>query len=131
VKTIATNQFGHRAVRAQLEARLAELHAKLVGELAPEPDDTLAAAAGEVRDAADDAVVVERTEVRTALMQRDAREVGELRSALDRLDEGRYGVCAECGQDIEAGRLRVLPAAVRCSGCQAAHEHRAALAPGR
>jgi RNA polymerase-binding transcription factor DksA len=89
------------------------------------------AAAGEVRDAGDEAVVVERTDVRTALMQRDAREVGELQSALGRLDDGHYGVCAECGLDIEDGRLRVLPTALRCSGCQEAHEHRSALAPGR
>jgi RNA polymerase-binding transcription factor DksA len=119
------------ALRARLKARLGELRAKLAVELVPAPDETLAAAAGEVRDAGDEAVVVERTDVRTALMQRDAREVGELQSALGRLDDGHYGVCAECGLDIEDGRLRVLPTALRCSGCQEAHEHRSALAPGR
>jgi DnaK suppressor protein len=129
--TIATNDRARAALRAQLEARLGELRAKLSGELAPEPDTTLAAAAGEVRDTGDEAVVVEQTDVRTALLQRDAREVGELRSALGRLDDGQYGVCAECGQEIEPGRLRVLPTALRCSGCQEAHEYRRALAPGR
>jgi DnaK suppressor protein len=119
------------ALRARLEARLGELRAKLAGELVPAPDETLAAAAGEVRDVGDEAVVIERTDVRTALMQRDAREVGELQSALIRIDDGQYGVCAECGLDIEAGRLRALPTALRCSGCQEAHEHRSALAPGR
>jgi RNA polymerase-binding transcription factor DksA len=119
------------ALRARLEARLGELRAKLAGELVPAPDETLAAAAGEVRDAGDEAVVIERTDVRTALMQRDAREVGELQSALIRLDDGQYGVCAECGLDIETGRLRALPTALRCSGCQEAHEHRSALSPGR
>ena len=119
------------ALRARLETRLGELRAKLAGELVPAPDETLAAAAGEVRDAGDEAVVIERTDVRTALMQRDAREVGELQSALVRLEDGHYGVCAECGVDIDAGRLRALPTALRCSGCQEAHEHRSALAPGR
>src|SRR5262245_5986182 len=116
-------------LRARLEARLGELRAKLAGDLVPH--ETLAATAGEVRDAADEAVVIERTDVRTALMQRDAREVGELQSALGRLDEGHYGVCAECGLDIEAERMRALPTALRCSGCQEAHEHRQALNPGR
>ncbi len=128
---IESNERAHRALRARLEARLGELRAKLAGELVPPPDETLAATAGEVRDAGDEAVVIERTDVRTALMQRDAREVGELQSALLRLDDGHYGVCAECGLDIESERMRALPTALRCSGCQEAHEHRVALAPGR
>jgi DnaK suppressor protein len=119
------------ALRARLQTRLAELRAKLAGELAPAPDEALAASAGEVRDTGDEAVVLERTDVRTALMQRDARELGELASALGRLDDGHYGICDECGGDIGAARLRVVPTALRCSGCQEAHEHRAALAAAR
>ena len=129
--TESNDQRTAAALRARLETRLGELRAKLAGELVPAPEDTLAAAAGEVRDAGDEAVVIERTDVRTALMQRDAREVGELQSALGRLDDGHYGVCAECGLEIDAGRLRALPTALRCSGCQEAHEYRSALAPGR
>lgn len=119
------------ALRARLEARLGELRAKLAGELVPAPDETPAATAGEVRDAGDEALVIERTDVRTALMQRDARELGELQTALVRLNEGHYGTCADCGLDIDSGRLRALPTALRCSPCQEAHEHRLALAPGR
>jgi DnaK suppressor protein len=129
--TFESNDRARAALRARLQARLGELREKLSGELIPEPDQTLAATAGEVRDAGDEAVVIERTDVRTALMQRDARELGELRSALGRLDDGQYGVCAECGLDIEPARLRVVPTALRCSGCQEAYEHRAALSPGR
>jgi RNA polymerase-binding transcription factor DksA len=131
MNTIQPQEAGYGALRARLEARLGELRAKLAGELLPGPDETVAASAGEVRDTGDEAVVVEFTDVRNALMQRDARELGELRSALGRLDDGHYGVCDECGLDIESARMRALPTAVRCSACQEAHEHRAALAPGR
>jgi DnaK suppressor protein len=42
-----------------------------------------------------------------------------LAAALARLDEGTYGTCLECGEPIGAGRLRVLPEAATCVGCQA------------
>ena len=120
------------ALRARLEARLERAARESRRQLVPEPDETAAAGAGEVRDAGDEAVVIERTDVRTALMQRDAREARRSCSRRSvRLDDGSYGVCAECGLDIEPARLRALPTALRCSGCQEAHEHRSALAPAR
>ena len=117
------------ALRARLEARLEELQAKVASTLVPEPD--AAAGAGEVRDAGDESVVIEHTDVRTALLQRDARELNDLQSALVRLDGGSYGLCAECGLDIEPARLRALPTAQRCSTCQQVFEHRAALTAAR
>jgi DnaK suppressor protein len=48
-----------------------------------------------------------------------------LAAALARLDEGTYGTCLECGEPIGAGRLRVLPEAATCVGCQARLEQRA------
>ena len=80
-----------------------------------------------MRDAGDEAVAIEQTDVRAALMERDAREVHDLQSALVRLDDGHYGVCTECGLDIESARLRALPTAPRCSACQEVFEHRVAL----
>jgi DnaK suppressor protein len=121
---------GHSDLRAHLEARLVELHAKLATELASAPDAS-AAVAGEVRDAGDESVAIEHTDVRTALMRRDAREISDVRSALVRLERGSYGVCVECSLDIEPDRLRALPTAPRCSACQEAFERRAALTAGR
>ncbi len=40
-------------------------------------------------------------------------------------EQGRYGWCLDCGQAIPALRLRANPDALRCVGCQAAHEARA------
>lgn len=50
----------------------------------------------------------------------DARRAMELRridAALERVEEGDYGYCVECGEEIEAKRLDVDPAAPRCAGC--------------
>jgi RNA polymerase-binding transcription factor DksA len=34
------------------------------------------------------------------------------------------GSCSDCGDSIPAGRLRAIPAAVRCAGCQRELESR-------
>ncbi len=50
----------------------------------------------------------------------DARRAGELRridAALARLQEGEYGWCVECGEAIDARRLKIDPAAPRCRAC--------------
>ena len=51
-----------------------------------------------------------------------------VREALVRLDAGEYGYCSECDGEISEKRLRALPFAVRCAGCEAAHEHHTARA---
>ena len=122
----ATVVHANGTLRAQLEARLGELQAKLASEFVSEPDANVGGT-GEVRDAGDESVVIERAGVRTALMERATREMNDLHSALVRLDGGSYGVCTDCSLDIEAARLRALPTARRCSTCQEVFEHRASL----
>lgn len=43
-------------------------------------------------------------------------------AALMKLREGTYGICEECGGEITAERLRVLPFAVYCRDCQEKRE---------
>jgi len=65
-------------------------------------------------------------ERRSALLDEpEARELGELRAleaARQRFSEGNYGVCLDCGGDIDYRRLRAYPAAIRCIDCQRRHE---------
>jgi DnaK suppressor protein len=35
-----------------------------------------------------------------------------------KLEEGTFGVCEDCGADIEEERLRAVPYAIRCVRCQ-------------
>jgi RNA polymerase-binding transcription factor DksA len=46
----------------------------------------------------------------------------QVEDALDRLDGGSYGTCLDCGAEILAHRLEVLPFATRCVNCEEAHE---------
>jgi DnaK suppressor protein len=45
--------------------------------------------------------------------------------ALVRLAAGRYGSCVECDDEISERRLRALPFAERCQGCEERREQRA------
>ncbi len=47
----------------------------------------------------------------------------EIDEALRRIDHGQYGVCESCAGTIENNRLRALPFARHCLGCQAGIEN--------
>ena len=46
-----------------------------------------------------------------------AAELEAIAQALARIERGQYGICADCGQPIEAARLALLPQAIRCGSC--------------
>ncbi len=46
------------------------------------------------------------------------QELTRMDEALRRLREGTYGICEECGTEIDEARLRVAPYAGRCIDCQ-------------
>ena len=43
--------------------------------------------------------------------------------ALERFDLGTYGLCLDCGQEIDTARLEAIPYAPLCLSCQAKREH--------
>ena len=57
-----------------------------------------------------------------ALLQMRAATLARIDEALGRLDRGTYGTCTECQSEIPARRLRALPFAVRCQGCEERRE---------
>ena len=44
--------------------------------------------------------------------------------ALARLDNGTYGLCVNCGKEIDAARLTAIPYAPLCLDCQSKRERR-------
>ena len=56
------------------------------------------------------------------LEARDHHALAEIRAAEARLAGGTYGRCEGCGRQIALTRLRALPTARRCVGCEAALE---------
>ena len=64
--------------------------------------------------------------IEVALIQMKGETLLRVREALERLDAGEYGCCVECGGEIAEGRLRALPFAVRCKGCEESQEQQTA-----
>ena len=58
-----------------------------------------------------------------ALIQMKGETLEGVNEAVRRLDEGMYGYCVDCGEVIAASRLRAMPFAVRCRGCEETCEH--------
>ena len=53
-----------------------------------------------------------------AVASRAVTRAAAIRAALERVREGRYGECVQCGEPISAARLRIVPEAATCVGCQ-------------
>jgi DnaK suppressor protein len=56
------------------------------------------------------------------LGEAERHELERIDGALARMVEGSYGECADCGEEIEVRRLRALPHALRCQGCEETRE---------
>ena len=111
-KKAGTKKAGARTetVKKQLQARLKELSARIEeieGDLR-----TPRSASWEDR-----ATETEGDEVLDALEDTAMAEIAEIRKALERIDSGTYGICAACGDEINAKRLEALPYATRCINC--------------
>ncbi|MDD3006853.1 MAG: TraR/DksA C4-type zinc finger protein [Candidatus Pacebacteria bacterium] len=48
-------------------------------------------------------------------MEDDLQDIDE---ALERIKNGTYGICTNCGQNIDAERLRAIPEAKFCIKCE-------------
>lgn len=72
---------------------------------------------GRDQDFAEQATECENDEVLISLKSEAKQELQQIASALHRLDTGRYGVCQDCGKDIENKRLDVLPYSTLCRTC--------------
>ncbi len=99
-----------QAERERLVHQLKELGADDSGELTGDIDydDAFADAA---------AATSERTET-LGLVENLAAGVKEIDVALERIEEGTYGLCADCGAEINPERLAFRPNSVRCVQCK-------------
>jgi RNA polymerase-binding transcription factor DksA len=99
------------ALIAEIRADLAKARAEPFGELA-----------GAAPDSGDESVATLLQDLDQFDVSRDLSELHELEAARERFASGQYGVCTDCGTDIEFARLRANPGAPRCITCQERHE---------
>lgn len=104
-----------QAFREPLDALIEELEAQL--EQADASDDSIAP---------DNAIgrltrmeAIQAQSMSAAARREKKRRLYRARRALERIDKGTYGACVECGQEIPAGRLEIMPEAPYCVQCAA------------
>ncbi len=64
--------------------------------------------------------MIEDTGMAVADIRRD--ELEKMDEALRKLEDGTYGICSECGGEIEEARLKVMPFATFCVKCKSDRE---------
>jgi DnaK suppressor protein len=124
----------------------AELSAEVGRRLRKMRDDVLAEARSRIDSAPDDRPVVgpgahtgQNDDMPTAemishdeehLAERETAELHEIDVALGRLEHGGYGICVECGREIDPDRLLAMPTTQTCFDCQAILEKEQRLRNG-
>lgn len=115
--------------RAEFRTRLEKRHEVLEGETHEgveqrETNDQFTVIASETPDLGDASVAAEQLDLRNAEIDRDIAELQQVEAALRRLDDSTFGLCIDCGEEIETQRLEANPSASRCIRCQTAYENR-------
>jgi len=73
-------------------------------------------------DALDETQFAAARELSTRHLEREANLLREVRAALDRIADGSYGFCLHCEEEISQKRLKAVPWATLCIGCQEASD---------
>lgn len=68
----------------------------------------------------DQSVEREDDEVLESLGEAGVAELRAIDAALERIANGRFGLCAKCGEEMSAERLAAVPQAALCMECIAA-----------
>ncbi|MCP4715631.1 MAG: TraR/DksA family transcriptional regulator [Deltaproteobacteria bacterium] len=80
----------------------------------------------DVGDFYDDADIEKGRQMSQLLGERERSKLAAIDNALEKIEDEGYGVCEECGMDINKKRLKIIPYALYCIECQSELEKRAA-----
>jgi len=113
----------HRTSRtAELRQMLLNRRREMQDEVHGRMRDSRSDRPNEVRDDLEASDANIQNDIEIALLQMRAETLVRVDAALIRLDAGKYGCCSTCEAEIPWPRLRALPFAVRCQGCEERRE---------
>ena len=99
-----------RAFKVNLQDRQAAIH-----NSASKRDDIVIQQAA---DSFDEVQLNAERNLTIALLNHDAALLQNLKLALRRIEDGSFGVCLQCEEEISPKRLKAVPWAMFCLGCQ-------------
>ena len=103
--------------RRMLRVQLEQLERKSEGSIAGLLDATVAAA-----DPLDRAGLESEREMAVHMMERNRKLAAKIKKALQKIDDRTFGVCEECGEEINVARLRLRPVTELCIRCKTQQE---------
>lgn len=98
--------------------RLVEERAALLGVVGRNEDYGREADTEATQDPADKASNSYTKELLFSQSTNDRIILVQIDEALERMDDGEYGVCVNCGQEVQPKRLEAVPWARYCITCQ-------------
>jgi RNA polymerase-binding transcription factor DksA len=119
---MALTQTQTQELQHRIDQRREALVAELREDAARTREHPYAEHAGPAPDSGDESVASLFADLEQADMTRDLEEFRALEAARERIKEGEYGICVDCGSDIDFERLKAFPSAARCIQCQERYE---------
>jgi DnaK suppressor protein len=108
----------------EFRRRLAEARSALFRTLALTDEELATLEAHQAGAPVEDATTADAALLLSQLEGRERHQLDEIEAASIRLESGTFGLCERCGRAIGLARLRAMPAARYCVGCQAREEAR-------
>lgn len=110
-----------------MKQRLVDEQASLQGELVRleaiiSAEESLSEHAGLGNHMADDASDMFERQKMLSLQQNTERILTQVEGALRRIKSGTYGICEQCGGEIDRARLEALPRCALCMTCKSRRE---------
>ena len=110
-----------RRLRRHLEVRERELRTKIVDERSRVQDEAQSELES-VDDLVDRAFVTTQVTMERDLIDRCMTQLDEIARTRERIANGEIGICVDCHEPIDGGRLQANPVASRCTECQIVRE---------
>jgi RNA polymerase-binding protein DksA len=110
-----------RRLRRHLEVRERELRTKIVDERSRVQDEAQSELES-VGDLVDRAFVTTQVTMERDLIDRCMTQLDEIARTRERIANGEIGICVDCHEPIDGGRLQANPVASRCTECQIVRE---------
>lgn len=101
---------------------LLELKEKLKTGALEIGDRDLSSDREDLLDSGDIATVELNQSFKIRLREREEKLLRKIEAALARIEAGSYGVCEECGEEIEVKRLIARPVTTLCIDCKSRQE---------
>ena len=107
----------------ELKKQLQAKEQQLLAHMARGAVDARKSRGAEVQDRTDQ---VYSSEMKADLFQENSQDWNvliEVREALQRIENDTYGMCTDCGQQIDSDRLNAIPWTLYCLNHQNRHDH--------